>query len=244
MSGLSPLTWKSGRLCRATPWKKIASSTADDERVADAAEHGVVGPDGQVVLAALGQPARVVGEVALRVVEVDPEALGNRGVHPPAPALDVLGRYERVGRGVVAVLVDQPDRVEHLHRVMGVEARNDLRDRSEVAIEELAQATAVVDRARARAAGDEQLEARDAERVLDVDRQQAEAERVRGGRADPVTLSPCRASRARSSYGTRQTVPTRLGSKCAGSGSSRTRPSCHEPHGAYHLRPFRYLNPM
>ena len=70
---------------------------------------------------------------------------------------------------MIAVLVDQPDRVEDLHRMMGVEARQDLRDRAEVAVDESAQTTVVVDRSRARASGDEELEVRDAERVLDVD---------------------------------------------------------------------------
>ena len=161
-----------------------------DERVADAAEHGVVGPDGQVVLAALGEPARVVGEVAARVVGVDPERLGDRGVRAPAPGRDVLGRDERVGRRVPALLVDEPDRVEHLHRVVGVEAGEDLRHRAEVAIDPLAQAAAVVDRGGARAAGDEELEARDAERVLDVDGEQADAEAVLGGRAEGVLVGP------------------------------------------------------
>ena len=91
---------------------------------------------------------------------------------------------------MVAVLVDQPDRVEDLHGVVGVEAREDLRDRAEVAVDELAQAAVVVDGARARAPGDEQLEVRHAERVLHVDRQQADAERVLGRAADAVLLGP------------------------------------------------------
>jgi hypothetical protein len=47
---------------------------------------------------------------------------------------------------VLTLLVDQPDRVEDLHRVVRVEAGQDLRDRAEVAVEELAQAPVVVDR--------------------------------------------------------------------------------------------------
>ena len=193
-----------------------------DEGVPDAAEHGVIGPDGQVVLPALGQLPRVVGQVALRVVDVDPERLGDRGVHSPAAGLDVLGRDERIGSGTVALLVDEPDRVEHLHRTVGVEARKDLRDRGEVAVDELAQTPVVVDRARARAPGDEELEARYAERVLDVDGEEAEPKGVPGSRTQTVCHRPTpRPRRARSSYGTRQTSPTRLGSKCAGSGNSR-----------------------
>src|SRR5919107_4505221 len=71
-----------------------------------------------------------------------------------------------------------------------VEARKDLRDRSEVAIDELAQTPVVIDRARARTTGHEQLEARYAERVLHVDGQHAEAKRVLGRRTQAMTLGP------------------------------------------------------
>jgi hypothetical protein len=132
------LTWELGP---AVPGDGVEEDRLLDgrrERVADPAEHGVVRPHGEGVLPAFREPARVVGEMALGVVGVDPERRGGRRVHPPAAAVDVLGGDERVGRGVVAVLVDQPDRVEHLHRVVGVEARDDLRDRPEVAVDELA----------------------------------------------------------------------------------------------------------
>ena len=76
---------------------------------------------------------------------------------------------------MIAALVDQPDRVENLHRMMGVETRKDLRDLAKVAIEELAQTAVVVNRARPGASRDEELEARDAERVLNVDGEDAEA---------------------------------------------------------------------
>ena len=79
---------------------------------------------------------------------------------------------------MVPVLVHQPDGVEHLHRMVGVEAREHLGDRAEVPVDELAEPAAVVHRAGAGAAAHEQLEARDAEGVLDVDREQADARRV------------------------------------------------------------------
>src|SRR5439155_2730034 len=161
-----------------------------DERMTDAAQHRVIRPDGQVVLSALGQPPRVVGEMSLRVVDVDPERLGDRAVQPPAARRDVLGRDERVGSRVIAALVDQPDRVENLHRMVGVEARKDLRDLAKVAIEELAQTAVVVNRARPGASRDEELEVRDAERVLNVDGEDAEAKGVVGGAAEAVLVRP------------------------------------------------------
>src|SRR5829696_8304553 len=149
-----------------------------DEGVPDATQHGVIGPDSQVVLPTFGQASRVVSEVALGVVDVHPEGLGDRGVHSPAAGVDVFGRDERIGRRVVAVLVEEPDRVEDLHHMVGVEARKDLRDCAEVAVDELAQTTVVVHSARARAPRDEELEVRDAECVLDVDGEEAEAKGV------------------------------------------------------------------
>ena len=62
-----------------------------NECMTDAAEHRVVRPDGQVVLSALGQAPRVVGEVPRGVVGVDPERLGNLIVHSPSPGRDVFG---------------------------------------------------------------------------------------------------------------------------------------------------------
>jgi hypothetical protein len=93
---------------------------------------------------------------------------------------------------VVAVLVDQPDGVEHLGRVVGVEAGEDLRDRAEVPVQELAEAAGVVDRARARPSGDEELEIRDAERVLDIDQEQAEPEPVVDGGVQVMLVGPSR----------------------------------------------------
>src|SRR5919108_467502 len=52
---------------------------------------------------------------------------------------------------------------------------------------------------------------------------------VEGGRS--CSSAQAGASRARSSYGTRQTSPTRFGSKCAGSGSSRM-VTCQSRRGA------------
>jgi hypothetical protein len=91
---------------------------------------------------------------------------------------------------MVALVVHQPDRVEDLHGVMGVEARDDLRERAEVAVDELAQPAAVVHGARARPPGDEELEAGDAEGVLDVDGKEADADRVLSCRPEPVLLGP------------------------------------------------------
>jgi hypothetical protein len=65
-----------------------------------------------------------------------------------------------------------------------------LRDLAKVAIEELAKTAVVVNRARARTSRDEELEVRDAERVLNVDSEDAEAKGVVGGAAEAVLVRP------------------------------------------------------
>jgi hypothetical protein len=74
--------------------------------------------------------------------------------------------------------------------MVGVEAWKDLRDCAEVAVDELAQTTVVVDCARARSPGDEELEVRDAERVLDIDGEEAEAKGVLCRWAHTVLFGP------------------------------------------------------
>src|SRR5215475_15678248 len=75
---------------------------------------------------------------------------------------------------------------------MGVEAREDLRDLAEVPVHELAKTPVVVDGAGSGATRYEELEVRDAEGVLDVDRQETEAVRVLGGPGEPVLVGPRR----------------------------------------------------
>src|SRR5437868_2079148 len=91
---------------------------------------------------------------------------------------------------MVPLLVDEPDRVEHLHRMVGVEARKDLRDLSEISVDELTQTTVIVNRTGARATRDEEFEVRDAERVLDIDGEEAETEGVLGRGAEAMLVGP------------------------------------------------------
>ena len=161
------------------------------ERVADAAQHRVVGPDRELVLPGGLECSRVVQEMALRVLRVEPEAASHDLVDAPAPRLDVVGGDERVRRRMLTVGVHEPDGVEHLHRLVRVQGGDDLRDRVEVAVDELAEAAVVVDGPRPGAAAHEELEGRDAERVLDVDRDEADPKGVLDRRLDLVLLRPC-----------------------------------------------------
>ena len=110
-----------------------------DEREADPAEHGVEGPDGEAVLAALLQRPCVVAQVLLGVIGVEPETLGCGRADPPASRLHVSGRHRRERVGMTTLFVDEHDRVEDLERLMCVEGRDDLRQPVQVAVDELAQ---------------------------------------------------------------------------------------------------------
>ena len=93
---------------------------------------------------------------------------------------------------MIAVLVDEPDRVKDLHRLMGVEARQDLRDVAQIPVDERTQTSVVFNRAAPRAPCDEELEVGDAERVLNVDGEKTETEGVVRGRAQLVLVCPRR----------------------------------------------------
>ena len=188
-----------------------------DERVADPAQHRVEGPDRQVVLAALLECLRVVAKVLLGVVGIEPEAGCRERIDPPAPRLDVLRGHERERLRVPSLAVDQHRAVEDLQRLVRVERGHDLRQRAEVAVDELAEATSVVERPCPRAPGDEELEARRAERVLHVDDDDA---RSGSDRPPPARSTARRASarRRRNARRSRRARPRRrdLGSSAGG----------------------------
>ena len=161
-----------------------------DERVADPAQHRVEGPDRQVVLAALLERPRVVAKVLLGVVGIEPETGRGERVDPPAPRLDVLSGHERERLRVPSLAVDQQRAVEDLERLVRVERGHDLRERAEVAVDELADAARVVERPGPRAPGDEELEARRAERVLHVDDDEGDPEAVVRRRLDRLLGAP------------------------------------------------------
>lgn len=157
------------------------------ERVADAAEHTVEGPDRQGVLAARLEAARVVQCVALNVREVGGlispvHYVGNDSwIDLPDSLLDVSDR-DGSDRCWVFTLLVHPERwMKDLHEAVGVQRRDRFGDDTGVLVEELAQPSVVVG-----CSTDEQLEFRMAEGELTVDQHDADAELVRGRRLDAV----------------------------------------------------------
>lgn len=163
-----------------------------DEGVADAAEHGVVGPDGEGVFAVLGELAGVMKGVGLEAIVVAVGQVGgDRGVDAPLAVGDVVeGDQSGDWGGVIACGIDPEDRVEDLHGAVGVHRGDDGGDLAQVAVDEFAEAVGVVDRALTVGAADVELEVGLAEGVLDVDREEGDAAIVVGGGLDVVLGGP------------------------------------------------------
>ena len=163
-----------------------------DHRVPDPAEHRVVRPHHERVLAALGELPRVAaapqGEVEVAAWR---DERRERRVDAVAAALDVFDADHRVGRRMAAVGVEPEDRMEDLDGRVGVERRDHLCDAIEPPIQEARDPRGVLDGSSSRAAGDEQLELRQAEGVLHVDQQQCDARLVLRSRPQPLRFGPC-----------------------------------------------------
>jgi len=78
--GIFPLDFQDRLAAAVTPWKKIASSSAAT-RACRYLLHGMVGPDGQVVFAALPELLGVGNEMLLPVFKGDAQALSHAGLN-------------------------------------------------------------------------------------------------------------------------------------------------------------------
>ena len=92
--------------------------------------------------------------------------------------------------GMLAGGVDPEQGVEDLRGGVRVQSRDDLGDDVEVPIEELAEPEVVLHRPQAGLAGDEELVAGNAERVLTVHDHQTDSQRVGCGGRNPVAPLP------------------------------------------------------
>ena len=157
-----------------------------DQRVARGPKHGMVRPDGQVVLALAGELVDVVLEVPLQGVPITSlQGPSDSRVDLPLAALDVGGVDHGHRRCRVALAVDQEERVKDLHRGVGVQRREDVADHAHVAIEELGEAPVVLHRPL-----HYQLVAGRAEGVLSVDDHQGDTGPVIRGRRNAVLARP------------------------------------------------------
>ena len=146
-----------------------------DERVADAAQHGMVRPHHQRI-PPFGHATHVVSGVFSEPLHVSAgQRIGHRGIGAPASFLHVgecdlrLPAYR-----VIPILVHPEYGVEDLQRRVGVESGRDFRDHVEVLVDEAAQACVVIHRATSGPARDEQFIPRNAERILAVHEKQTD----------------------------------------------------------------------
>lgn len=169
-----------------------------DQVVAGRAEEAVRRPERQRVLALLLELPAVVLHVLeqVGVVALEPD-VRDHGARPVLALLHVRGRdlLERERLHRVAVLVFPRFRGEDLERPVGVERRVDLADQAEVAVEELDEANAVVDRATAAPATDEERPLRIAEVVLVVDAKDRDDLAVAAHGREVVVVCPLRRAR-------------------------------------------------
>ena len=90
--------------------------------------HTLAPPGLRSITGTLSQPSRVEGEVALGVITVKANGIGDGRIDPEAATLDIFGRDKGVGPGMVSILVYEPDGVKDLHGVVGVQTRHHLGD--------------------------------------------------------------------------------------------------------------------
>jgi hypothetical protein len=90
---------------------------------------------------------------------------------------------------MAALLVEQERRMEDLESAVGIHRRVNPGDAREIAIEELGKTNGVVRRPSSRAAGDEELEAGNGKRVLQVHEQKPHGRPVHGRRSDGMPLA-------------------------------------------------------
>ncbi len=157
-----------------------------DEGVPLVTKDAVVRPDGQGVAPVLLQLSGVVLDVPLRGHERDAEGRRHERVRPPDAIDDILVRDHGERCRVVALYVHPEQRVEDGVDAVRVECRADVGQHTEVPVDELYQTPRVIDCTSAGHATDVQLAVRVTEGVLDIDREQANAELVRGSRLDVV----------------------------------------------------------
>jgi hypothetical protein len=107
------LTSKRGWLQRAAV-EKDRLLHGGHQGMTDTSQHGMVRPDGQLVLSALPELLGVGKQVVLAVFGSDAQALAQAGVEFPPDLAQVLFRNKVERRGMVPLLIEQKDGVEDL----------------------------------------------------------------------------------------------------------------------------------
>ena len=144
----------------------VLPSNSHSLRMTNPAEHGMVGPDHQFILATLGQLAGVMHEMSLKSHHLMADAGRHRRVDFPPAALDVPQRNAGESRRMLTAVVNEEEAVENLHGTVRVHAGDDLGNAAEIAIDKLTQPDVIVHGRSPRPAGDEEFKARQRARML------------------------------------------------------------------------------
>ena len=89
--------------------------------MSDPTQHGMIGPDRQIVFAALLQFSAVVLQILLTVLAADSKRRGQLRVESPHPLGNLFRRNQCKGRRMLALVVHQKDAVKDLPRLMSVQ---------------------------------------------------------------------------------------------------------------------------
>jgi hypothetical protein len=161
-----------------------------DQGMTYAAQHRVIRPDGELILAGFTQSACIIQQVLLTVLELDAQAVRHLGGEFPATLLDVFYADQGERIGMPTLSIDEIDGMENLHRLVCIQGRDHPGDPVQVAIDKSAEPAVVVDRTGAGAPADIEFEIWNTKGVLGIDDEQADPDRVFGGRSDPMACGP------------------------------------------------------
>ena len=162
-----------------------------DQGVTVAAQDAVGRPQVQAVLPGLLQLRAVVARLREQpgIISIAQPA-GHRRVRPHLAAIDVVRRDLAERRQRPLVPVDPERREEDLESEVRVHRRRDMRQHVHVPVDELGDATAVVQRPATAASADVERSSGKAKVLLHVDEQQMDVLLVGGGGGDPVGAAP------------------------------------------------------
>ena len=148
------------------------------QRVANAAQHRMIGPDSQRIMSRAPEPSSIVQQIFLHIPRLYPQRRAQRFVESPHSLLQILQGNLGVGRRMVARRIHKKNWMKNLSGLMGVQGRKDLGHQIQISIDELAQPPVVVYGPQPRTPCNKKFKSRNAEGILHIHRQQCHPQTV------------------------------------------------------------------
>ncbi len=101
-------------------------------------QHGMIGPDGEIIFVAGLQLPGVMKKIFLPVSLAKPQVTRKFRVELPDTALNILCRNQGIGWRMFSLFVDQEQAVKNLGRLVRVQRRTNFRNHIQITIDELA----------------------------------------------------------------------------------------------------------